>query len=628
MGKIKIGFIILGSIVMLGLIMGGIVMAKPSLNVNSSDNVNISNENSNKAEYVPDEIIVKYKGDKEPFRVVKLPFGKSVKEAEEEFEMRGDVEYVEPNYIAHAFAVPNDPYYAYQWHLDNPIYGGIQTEQAWDVSSGSGVTVAVVDTGIAYESYQQSRRERYYQAPDLNKTCFVNGYDFVNNDTHPNDDNSHGTHVAGTIAQSTNNNKGTAGVAFSACLMPVKVLDKYGSGTYADVANGIIWAVDNGAKVINLSLGGSASSLTLENAVAYAYNKGVTIVAAAGNDGTNVISYPAAYDSYVMAVGAVRYDETLAYYSNYGPGLDLVAPGGDLTVDQNNDGYADGVLQNTFNPNTKRTSDFGYWFFQGTSMAAPHVAGTAALVLANGNATTPDQVRVALETTAEDLGIPGFDDTYGYGLVDAYAALGWTAGPVDNPPFADAGPDQTAYVGDVVNFDGSASFDPDGTIVSYDWDFGDGTSANAVTVSHSYAAVGIYTVTLVVTDNNGLTAQDIVLVNVLEAPAQSTMHVGDITFSSDIRSLRRASYCRVTATVPILDSSNAAVDAVDVYGSWSDVYVGNVSGSTNSQGTVSFQTGWVRGCGTFTFTVNDVVKGNWLYDPSADIETSDSITLP
>jgi len=426
MGKIKIGLVILTSIAIVGLVFGGIVSAKPPFGEKDVE--------ENEAEYVSDEIIVKYKGDSKPFLVIKLPAGKSVKEAKAEFEMEEDVEYAEPNYIAYALMVPNDQYYPYQWHLDNPVYGGIGMEEAWDVSTGSGVTVAIIDTGIAYEDYSW----RYKKAPDLNNTCFVSGYDFVNNDSHPNDDNSHGTHVAGTIAQSTNNSKGVAGVAFKSCLMPVKVLDKYGSGTYADVALGIRFAADNSAKVINLSLGGPVPATYLEEALAYAYNKGVTIVAAAGNDGTNVISYPAAYDAYVIAVGATRYDETLAYYSNFGLSLDLVAPGGDLNVDQNDDGYADGVLQNTFNPNTRNTRDFGYWFFQGTSMAAPHIAGTAALVIANGNATTPDEIRAALETTAEDLGTTGWDTTYGWGLVDAFAALNWTAIPPvpNNPPVA------------------------------------------------------------------------------------------------------------------------------------------------------------------------------------------------
>lgn len=179
--------------------------------------------------------------------------------------------------------------------------------------------------------------------------------------------------------------------------MPVKVLDKYGSGTYADVADGIRWAADNGAKVINLSLGGSSPASYLEDAATYAHNKGVTIVAASGNDGSSSVSYPAAYDNYVIAVGAARYDETRAYYSNYGSSLDLTAPGGDLNVDQNKDGYGDGILQQTFG---RTTNSWGYYFYQGTSMAAPHVAGVVALVISKGIAIAPDQVRAVLESTA------------------------------------------------------------------------------------------------------------------------------------------------------------------------------------------------------------------------------------
>ena len=249
-------------------------------------------------------------------------------------------------------------------------------------------------------------------APDLAVTNFVPGYDFVENESHANDDNGHGTHVTGTIAQSTDNDEGVAGVAFNCSIMPVKVLNRYGSGTYADVADGIIFAADNGAHVINLSLGGSSPSTTLENACAYAYQNGVTIVCAAGNDGEETVSYPAAYDDYCIAVGATRYDETLSYYSNYGNSLDLVAPGGDLNIDQNEDEYSDGILQQTFSGNTQ---NFGYWFYQGTSMAAPHVSGVVALLISSGAAITPDEVRSALQETAEDLGDPGRDDIYGWG---------------------------------------------------------------------------------------------------------------------------------------------------------------------------------------------------------------------
>jgi len=408
MGKIKIGLIVLGSLALIGLVLAGVVVAK-------------NGSNNGKAEYVPDEIIVKFKGDKEPFRVLKVPEGK-VGEKIKEFKGRADVIYAEPNYIAYTQLIPNDHYYKYQWHLDNPVHGGIQTEEAWDISAGAGVAVAVVDTGIR-------------KGTDLANTCFVPGYDYVNKDTDPTDDNGHGTHVAGTVAQSTNNGVGVAGVAYKSCLMPVKVLDATGAGAYANVALGIRYAADNGAKVINLSLGGTSDSTTLKDAVAYASGKGVTIIAACGNDNKPTCLYPAAYDTYVIAVGATQYDETKAPYSNYGPSLDLVAPGGNNNLDQNKDGYADGVLQQTFRIVSGRIT-WGYYFFQGTSMAAPHVSGVAALLIAKGNATTPDQIRTALQNTTECLGGTCPNNTYGYGLIDAYAALQWAAGLPNTAPTA------------------------------------------------------------------------------------------------------------------------------------------------------------------------------------------------
>ena len=382
-----------------------------------------------RGEHKKDELIVKFKGEKN-FRRVNLVQNENIEDALTKFRKRADIEYAEPNYIAYAFFTPNDPYFSYQWHLKQ-----IKMEDAWNVSSGSGVIVAIIDTGVAYQNYST-----YYLAPDLANTTFVPGYDFVNNDTHPNDDQGHGTHVAGTVSQSTDNNLGVAGVAYGAKIMPVKVLNRFGSGTYADIAEGIRWAADNEAKVINLSLGGSATTTYLEDAIRYAYEKGVVIVAAAGNSSSSAPSYPAAYDQYVISVGAVRYDKNLAYYSNYGPSVDVVAPGGDTTVDQNGDGYGDGVLQQTFSGSR---SNFGYYFYQGTSMASPHVAGAAALLISNGNAITPDQVRAALEGTTEDLGVSGKDTTYGWGLINALAALNWIAPTPTPTPTSSPTPEPT-----------------------------------------------------------------------------------------------------------------------------------------------------------------------------------------
>lgn len=419
-------------------------------------------------QWAPGEIIVKFKrgvsqgaiqqinvrcgtsvlsiSERGRFKRLRIPRNKTVEEMVAIYNRNPNVVYAEPNFFASALMTPNDPYYSYQWHLYNNHHGGVQMEWAWDIQTGTqDVIVAVIDTGVAYENYRNFR-----QAPDLTNTSFVPGYDFVNKDSHPNDDKGHGTHVTGTIAQSTNNNLGVAGVAFGVSIMPVKTLNSIGSGTYANISDGIYFAADHGADVINLSLGGSSPSVTLEEALAYAYNNGVTIVCAAGNNyqNGNSVMYPAAYDSYCIAVGATRYDETRAYYSNTGSYVDIAAPGGDLTVDQNGDGYGDGVLQQTFGYSDPK--NFGYWFYQGTSMAAPHVAGVAALVIANG-ITAPDNVRAALESTAEDAGEKGRDDEYGYGIVDADAALNYSPEPIHDVAVTAIEAPNEASQGDLVS---------------------------------------------------------------------------------------------------------------------------------------------------------------------------------
>ncbi len=326
-----------------------------------------------------------------------------------ELEQLDEVAWVEPLIRVRAAALPNDPYYGFQWHMQ-----ALDVHVAWDVADGADTIVAVVDSGVSVGSD--------------GLTDLLPGYDFVDDDADPSDLNGHGTHVAGTVAQATDNATGVVGVARDASILPVRVLDADGSGTSSDVAAGIIYAVDNGAQVINLSLGSGSPSMVIEEACAYAEEADVLVVAATGNEGyADFVGYPAAFST-TVAVGATDVNHDITYYSNQGEQVDIVAPGGDLSVDANGDGYPDGVLQETI-----VGGNWGYYLFSGTSMATPHVAGTAALMVSNGVTDVAD-LRDGLLSTADDLGAPGEDDAYGHGLLAPTAALGYAA-PVQPAPF-------------------------------------------------------------------------------------------------------------------------------------------------------------------------------------------------
>ncbi len=335
------------------------------------------------------------------------------------------VEAAEPLQTYQAFFTPNDPRYGEQWNLKLA-----KVPEAWERSTGKGVVVAVIDTGIAFEDHG-----RFKIVEDLSGARFAKGWDFVHDNEHANDDNGHGTHVAGTIAQVTNNKIGVAGVAYDATLMPIKVLSGAGFGNTADIADGIRWAADHGAHVVNMSLGGPMPSLVMSNAVAYARKKGVIVVAAAGNGGgrcreTCSVSYPAAYQG-VIAVSAVGPDGTLASYSSWGKELDIAAPGGEKRT-----GTQNGILQATIDPSSPAATV--YEFYQGTSMASPHVAGIVALLIANG-VKTQEAIEKALYDSAVDKGEKGWDQKYGHGLIDANAALSRGGGPMIPMP-RDLGP--------------------------------------------------------------------------------------------------------------------------------------------------------------------------------------------
>jgi serine protease len=378
-------------------------------------------------------------------RVLRLGPGTSVAAALARVRRERGVEWAVPDYVAHASGtfVPDDIGHAggavggwqeVQWNFDGPF--GVEAPEAWanliadGRPGGSGVVVAVLDTGIAY-----ANRGPFRRSPDFGRYQFVQGYDFVARNGFPNDRNGHGTFVASTIAEETNNRYGLTGLAYGAKLMPVRVLDSEGEGEASTIAEGVMFAVRHGAQVINLSLefspGVTASDIPeLISALRYAHRRGVLVVAAAGNEGHAAIAYPARAP-YVVSVGATTEHGCLASYSNDGSGLSIVAPGGGsdaaLPGDPNcKPEAASGrdVYQVTFTGSSPR--QFGLPSgYEGTSMATPHVAATAALVIASGvlgRHPTPAQITARLRATARKLGAGGDERLYGAGLLDAAAA--------------------------------------------------------------------------------------------------------------------------------------------------------------------------------------------------------------
>jgi serine protease len=403
-----------------------------------------------------DEVLVHYRGSPGTQRVG-VPGGGSVAGVLSRLRSDPAVGYARPDYLVRAAAGgfwPDDPgtggrghWYRDQWNFLSPtrVTGGIGMPGGWQqlVADGrpgaKGVTVAVLDTGVAY----RNKGHRFRRDPDLPRVKrFVHPKDLVDGDGLPLDRQGHGTHVASTIAQSTDNGLGLTGISYGVRVMPIRVLNEHEIGKGSDVARGIRFATAHGADVINLSLDFKPDVKHCEqivsvcHAIQHAIHKGAIVVAAAGNDDIPRVSYPAAADG-VIAVGASTYRGCAADYSNYGRGVNLVAPGGgqdkapqatgDASCTPSADGYE--IRQYSLLPGPAKHGDFrkfGITGLEGTSMSAAHVSGVAAAVIASrvcGKHPSPRRVARRLESTALDRGAAGRDDLYGNGLLDASRAL-------------------------------------------------------------------------------------------------------------------------------------------------------------------------------------------------------------
>jgi serine protease len=358
---------------------------------------------------------------------VQLKDGIDIPEALGRLATMGEVEYATPNHVRRALFIPNDPLFSVQWNLQL-----VHAPRTWDIQKGDpSVVVAIIDTGVAFENFGQ-----FAEAPDWGPTVFVPGLNIFSNDSHANDDNGHGTNVASIVAEEANNDVGYAGLAFNCSIMPLKVLQADGTGEDFGISEAIDYARTftlngrNPVKVINMSLGGTGDDPTLDAAIDRAYQAGITIVAAAGNhvkpgDPTTV-SFPAAHPN-VIAVGAVDSSSQITFYSNVGPEVAVVAPGGSGTGNCTELATCTAfVFTQNFDVFTPQFNVFTYFIgYSGTSQATPHVSAIAALLYQQG-ITSPAAILAAIEHSAQHLGTGAQgtrNDQYGYGLVRPDQAL-------------------------------------------------------------------------------------------------------------------------------------------------------------------------------------------------------------
>lgn len=468
-----------------------------------------------------------------------------------------------------------------------------------NVNKGTGIKVAVIDTGIDYTH------------PDLDAN-YYGGWDFVNDDSEPMDDHGHGTHVAGIIA-AEDNGFGVVGVAPEANLYALKALNENGSGYVSDVVSAIQWAAEHGIQVINMSLGGGASSTFQEACSSAYYEDGILLVSSAGNRGNysgtgDNITNPAGYDS-VIAVAATNQSDQRASWSSTGSELELAAPGVGIYSTYKGGGYT-----------TK----------SGTSMASPHVAGTAALVWATDSFLSNDDVRYQLQNTADDLGALGEDSEYGYGLVDAVKAvsaeipspaIGTIEGKVTDANKPDLNIAGVKVVIEGTNLSMTTDAYGDYTINGIDVGFCTITVSATGYIEESQTAEVLQDQTIIV---------DFALTPIPTPTPSNTMHVNDITISPEIVNHGKNIFAKAIATVAIVDEDIAPVEGVTVSGHWSNATKDRDSGITDGSGKVSLKSNKVKNPKnetTFTFTVDKVKKDGWTYDSDANTKTSENISL-
>jgi serine protease len=460
---------------------------------------------------------------------------------------RADVLYAEPNYLRRPMRVPNDAYYDLQWH-----YPFINLPQAWDITTGAAsVVVAVIDSGVLINH------------PDL-QGQLTPGYDFIRSPINANDGDGidpdpddpgdmsnpdgsssfHGTHVAGTVAARSNNSTGVAGIAWNSKVMPLRALGVEGGWSY-DIMEALKYAagIENAsgtipsstADIINLSLGGPGSLQSEQDF----YNElhdvhNILVIAAAGNDSSSTLFYPASYNN-VVSVSAVDLGGGLADYSNYGSRIDVAAPGGGPTPDLNGDTYYDAVLS-TLGNDSGSSIEYGYAFFQGTSMASPHVAGIAALMKAVHPGLTPQEFDTLLAggTITEDIGSPGRDNQFGHGLIDAYQAVaaaedlagGRTSTPptlVINPASVNFGTSETSLYLSVQNGgDGTLTVNPPTDDADWLTVTGSGLGTYTATVNRADLTDGSYTATMTFTSSANTVEVSVIM------QVQSAIITGDL----------------------------------------------------------------------------------------------------